>query len=136
MVCFFFILRQGGWQYGQELALDSPLYLQATTAYLGSIIVLQVVNVFLCRSTNRSVFSTGISGNPLILWGVLIEITLLLLVAYTPAGNVLFSTAPLESTAWLFLLPCAALLFCLEETRKGLVRIWRANKNSREMHSS
>lgn len=126
MACFFFILRQGGWQYGQELAINSPLYLQATTAYLGSIIVLQIVNVFLCRSTHRSVFSTGITGNPLILWGVLIEITLLLLVTYTPAGNALFSTAPLGSTAWLFLLPCAALLFCLEETRKGLVRNWLA----------
>lgn len=129
MACFLFILWQGGWQYGQELAFDNPLYMQATTAYLGSIIVLQIVNVFLCRSTHRSVFSTGLTGNPLILWGVLIEITLLLAVAYTPVGNALFSTAPLGSSAWLFLLPCAALLFCLEETRKGLVRNWLAKKS-------
>ena len=122
MACFLFILWQGGWRYGQELAFDNPLYMQATTAYLGSIIVLQIVNVFLCRSNHRSVFSTGITGNPLILWGVAIEIALLLLVTYTPLGNGLFSTLPLGANAWLFLLPCALLLFCLEETRKALVR--------------
>ena len=122
MACFFFILWKGGWRYGQELAFINLLYMQATTAYLSSIIVLQIVNVFLCRSDHRSILRTGLTGNPLILWGVLIEITLLLLVVYTPLGNVLFATLPLGSNAWLFLLPCAALLFCLEETRKGLVR--------------
>jgi magnesium-transporting ATPase (P-type) len=46
-----------------------PLYRQATTACLAAIVLLQIVNVFLCRSAVRSAFTTGLGGNSLILWG-------------------------------------------------------------------
>jgi hypothetical protein len=46
---------------------------QATTGCLSVIIVMQIVDAFLCRSPNRSVLSTGLLGNPLILWGVALE---------------------------------------------------------------
>jgi magnesium-transporting ATPase (P-type) len=59
MAAFFYVLYAAGWKYGRELAPDDPLYLQATTACLSAIIVPQIVNVFLCRSASRSVFSTG-----------------------------------------------------------------------------
>ena len=39
----------------RTLAPQDPLYLQATTACLSAIIVMQIVNVFLCRSASRSV---------------------------------------------------------------------------------
>jgi sodium/potassium-transporting ATPase subunit alpha len=68
MAAFFFILRRGGWRYREALAMSDPLYLRATTACFSAIVVLQIVNVFLCRSTTHSIFSTGILGNPLI-WG-------------------------------------------------------------------
>ena len=122
MACFFFILQGGGWQYGQKLAMDDPLYLQATTACLSSIIVMQIVNVFLCRSRSRSIFSMSLLGNPLILWGVLLEIVLLLFIGYTPLGNAIFGTAPISGTAWLFILPFAFGLMFLEELRKWLAR--------------
>ena len=62
MAAFFFVLHAGGWRFGEELAPQDPLYLQATTACLSAIIVMQIVNVFLCRSASRSVFSTACSG--------------------------------------------------------------------------
>ncbi len=49
MTAFFFVLRQGGWEYGEALGTIDPLYLQATTACLAAIVVAQVVNVFACR---------------------------------------------------------------------------------------
>ena len=61
MAAFFFVLNGAGWKYGQNLAAQDPVYLQATTACLSAIIVMQIVNVFLCRSATRSVFSTGLS---------------------------------------------------------------------------
>ena len=70
--------------------------------------LLQIVNVFLCRSAWRSAFSTGLGGNPLILWGVALEAGLLALISYTAWGNALFGTAPLPLEVWLFLLPWAA----------------------------
>jgi hypothetical protein len=53
MAAFFFVLLRGGWHYGQNLAADAPLYLEATTACLSAIIVMQIVTVFLCRSAVR-----------------------------------------------------------------------------------
>jgi magnesium-transporting ATPase (P-type) len=122
MAAFFFVLHAGGWKYGEELAPGDQLYLQATTACLSAIIVLQIVNVFLCRSASRSVFSTGLRGNRLILWGVAWEVALVLLINYTPWGNVLLGTSPIVGAVWLFILPFAAIMLVLEELRKWLVR--------------
>jgi magnesium-transporting ATPase (P-type) len=122
MSAFFFVLKSGGWSYGQALASTAPLYLIATTACLSAIIIMQVVNVFLCRSATRSVFVTGVSGNALIAWGVVLEIGLISVIDYTPWGNALLGTSPLPPMVWLFVLPFAGLLFLFEEARKWLVR--------------
>ena len=124
MTAFFFVLNAGGWKYGQTLASKDSTYLQATTACLASIIVMQIVNVFLCRSATRSLFSTGLLGNPLIIVGVLSEIAVLLLISYTPWGNSLLGTAPLDGKVWAVVIPCAAAMIILEELRKWLARSW------------
>ena len=122
MGAFFFVLSRGGWSYGQALAGDSPLYLQATTACLVAIVVMQVVNVFLCRSATRSIVATGLAGNAWIGWGIVCEIALIILIVYTPTGNFLFGTAPISGETWLFVLPFAAALLAAEEARKWLAR--------------
>jgi magnesium-transporting ATPase (P-type) len=122
MAAFFYVLHGAGWPYGQSLAVSDPLYRQATTACLSAIIVMQIVNVFLCRSAARSVFSVGLLGNPLIGWGVILEIALILPIAYTPWGNLVFGTAPIPGQVWLFMLPFAVGLVVLEELRKWWVR--------------
>ena len=95
MAAFFFVLHGARWTYGQNLAAEDPVYLQATTACLSTIIVMQIVNVFLCRSATQSVFSTGLLGNTLIILGAVSEIAILLLINYTPWGNSLLGTAPI-----------------------------------------
>jgi sodium/potassium-transporting ATPase subunit alpha len=130
MAAFFFVLNGAGWKYGQSLSVQDPLYLQATTACLSAIIVMQVVNVFLCRSSTRSVFSTGLFGNPLIICGVITEIALLLLINYTPWGNALLGTAGIEKQVWLFVIPFGAGMLILEELRKWIVRRRLANPSS------
>jgi len=116
------VLHRGGWSYGEWVAQNTPLYLQATTACLSAIIVMQIVNVFSCRSPTRSVLSTGLLGNPLILWGVLLEIVLILLINYTSWGNLILGTAPIGAHVWLFIAPFCVSLLVLEELRKQLVR--------------
>jgi calcium-translocating P-type ATPase len=122
MAAFFFVLNVAGWKYGQSLPATDPVYLQATTACLGTIIVMQIVNVFLCRSSTRSVFSTGLRGNTLIIIGVISEIAILLLIAYTPWGNSLLGTAPVAGKVWGVIIPFAIAMFLLEELRKWLAR--------------
>jgi calcium-translocating P-type ATPase len=122
MGAFFFVLHSGGWKYGEILGAHEALYMQATTACLSAIIVMQIVNVFLCRHTTRSVFSTGLRGNALIIWGVALEIALLLLINYTPLGNIILGTAPISARVWPFVIPFAIAMLALEELRKLFVR--------------
>jgi sodium/potassium-transporting ATPase subunit alpha len=122
MAAFFFVLLAGGWTYGQALPLDDPLYLRATTACLSAIVVLQIVNVYLCRSSVRSVFSISLFDNPLIIWGVGLEIGLLLLINYAPLANAVLGTAAVPHAFWPFIVPCAAAMLAAEELRKWIVR--------------
>jgi magnesium-transporting ATPase (P-type) len=122
LAAFFFVLGSGGWSYGQLLPASDPLYMQATTACLSAIIVMQVVNVFLCRSERVSAFSFGLFSNPLIGAGILAELAIILLINYSPLGNQIFGTAPIAAEVWLFTLPFAAGLLVLDELRKWLVR--------------
>ena len=122
MAAFFFVLNGAGWKYGQELTALNPLYRQATTACLSGIILMQIVNVFLCRSATRSVFSTGLFGNALIILGVMSEIAILLLIAYTPWGNSILGTAPIGEEVLFFVIPFGAGMLILEELRKWLAR--------------
>ena len=122
MAAFFFVLHAGGWRYGETLPAHAPLYLQATTACLSAIIVIQVMNLWLCRSERDSLWHTGFGGNRLLLWGIGAELALILAIVYTPWGNRLFGTAPIALETWLFMLPFAAGMLLLEETRKALRR--------------
>jgi len=128
MAAFFYVLQSAGWQYAQMLPHDDPLYLQATTACLSAIIVMQVVNVFLCRSDRDSVFSRSFFSNKLLLWGIAAEIVLILLVNYTPWGNLIFGTAPIAGEVWLFIIPFALGMLVLEELRKWVVRRGVSNR--------
>jgi sodium/potassium-transporting ATPase subunit alpha len=101
---------------------NDPVYLQATTACLAAIVVMQVVHVFLCRDARASIVAYGLSSNPMILWGIGVEVGLLLAIVYTPWGNMIFGTAPLGLGPWLFLVPFTAAMLMLEEGRKMVVR--------------
>jgi len=122
MAAFFFVLHGGAWQFGNILGHHDNLYLQATTACLSAIIAMQVVNVFLCRHPAMSIFSRGHRRNRLIGYGIAFELLLLLLIDYTPWGNMLFGTAPLAGNVWLFIMPFGVGMLLLEELRKTVVR--------------
>ncbi len=122
MAAYFSVLAAHGWQWGTPLDRLAPAYLQATTACLAAIVVMQVANVLLCRHPRTPFWRFPLRGNPLLLWGVGAEILLILLIVYTPAGNLIFGTAPLPAHTWLVILPFAPAMLVLEEGRKALVR--------------
>jgi magnesium-transporting ATPase (P-type) len=122
MAAFFFVLGAAGWSYGEPVARLDPVYVRATTACLVAIVVMQIANVFLCRSPHLSIFTLGPLSNRLILGGVLLEIGLILLIVYTGPGNSIFDTAPVSPAAWLLALPFALAMIILEEGRKWLAR--------------
>ncbi len=122
MTAFFFVLRGGGWSLGQMPGNKDLLYLQATTACLTTIVVMQIANLFLCRHPSESVFRTRFISNPLIFAGILFELILILLIDYTSVGNQLFGTAPIPFTVWLLAAGLALGMFVVEELRKAVQR--------------
>jgi len=126
MSAYFFVLQSGGWRWGQMLSSNDPLYRRATTASLSAIVVMQVVNLYLCRSERASVTARGLASNRLIVAGIAIEITAIFLIDYTPVGQFLFSTGPIGPAVWLFVLPFAAAMLVLEEVRKAVARRYAA----------
>ncbi len=121
MTAFFFVLRNR-LALRQELAANDPLYLQATTACLSAIVVMQIANVFLCRSAGRRSSRRPLFSNNLIIAGIAAEIALILLIDYTPWGNALFGTAPIGYAAWLMVVPFAAACCCSrKDTRRSSV---------------
>lgn len=128
MSAYYFVLSTGGWRYGQTLPQGDLLGLRATTASLAGIIVMQIINVFLCRSDIRTVFAAPLLDNRLIVWGVALELVLLVFFVYAPWGNALLETAPLPGNFWWLLLPFAGGMLLLEEGRKCIVRWVRRRK--------
>ncbi len=120
MAAFFFVLNGFGWVYGQVLAVTDPSYVAATTACLSAVIVMQIVNVFICRSDSQSVFSLGVFSNRVILAGIAVEMALIILIVYTPLGNALFGTIPIPAGVWLFVVPFACVMLLLDELRKKI----------------
>jgi magnesium-transporting ATPase (P-type) len=114
LATFVHTLQAGGWHYGLDLPASSLLYRQATTASLAAIVLLQMVNVLLCRSAVRPAWHGGLGANPLLLWGLALELALMLLIAYTPWGNALLGTQPLPWDTWLYLLPWAAAMVAMD----------------------
>ena len=122
MAAFFFVLARAGWRYGEPIAPTAPLYLEATTACLAAIVVMQAVNLFLCRDDRASAFALGLRSNPLLVWGLAAEVALIAAIVYTPWGQTLFGTSALPADVWLFVLPFAAAMLVLEEARKAVCR--------------
>jgi sodium/potassium-transporting ATPase subunit alpha len=119
---FFYVLNTGGWKWGEMLAANHPLYMQATTACLTAIIVTQAANIFACRSFRESVFRIGFFSNKLVFIGIASELVLQLFIVYHPWGNEIFSTYPISINIWLALIPFAFILFAAEEIRKWVSR--------------
>jgi sodium/potassium-transporting ATPase subunit alpha len=122
MAVFFFVLDSGGWRYGEMLGSLEPLYLQATTACLVTIVLAQMVNVFVCRHPVLPAWRFPLLENRLLLAGLAAEVALVLIIVYTPLGNRLFGTTGLAANVWLYAIPFALLLGFAEEIRKAWVR--------------
>ncbi len=115
---FFLYLYSQGWTWGTPLSWSSPLYKEATTVTFAGIVFAQIANVFACRSDRLTAARLGWFTNPLILWGIATELTILALITYTPMGNDIFRTSPLP--VWIFgpLALGALVLLLAEEGRK------------------
>ncbi len=119
---FFYVLFNGGWTWGQELAFTDPLYQTAIGAFFVSIIIAQIADVLICRTRKESVFSKGLFTNKLVLLGIASELLLGWIVVNTNIGNLIFNTAPIPAIVWIIPIPFAIWIFVGDEIRKWLRR--------------
>lgn len=134
MTIFLFVLKTSGWQYGTMLNVADPLYLKATSSCLATIVVMQMMNVFLCRHTFKSTLSIRALDNPYILLGLFAELVIILFILYTALGNWLFGTTPINLTSWFLALGCALIMLGLEELRKWWLRRFYLMKQPSSTH--
>ncbi|MBF0494307.1 MAG: cation-transporting P-type ATPase, partial [Candidatus Omnitrophica bacterium] len=126
MAAYYMILYQGGWRPGMQLepndtTFANPLHLKATTMVFVGIVVMQIANVFACRSERHSVFKIGILGNKLLLWGILFEIVFTIALVYMPFFQKVFATTAIGWKDWAILFAFMVVIFIAEELRKAFM---------------
>ncbi|MFH1589424.1 MAG: HAD-IC family P-type ATPase [archaeon] len=118
---YFFILYQGGWTWGAELAVTDVLYLKAISGFFASIVICQIPDVLICKTRKQSIFKHGLLSNKLILLGIATELLLVWIIVYTPA-NTFFGTHSVPVAHLLIAVPFAILILVYDEFRKWLIR--------------
>jgi sodium/potassium-transporting ATPase subunit alpha len=120
--CYFAVLFEGGWKFGEQLTNTNLLYTQAITAFFSAVIICQIANVFASRTRFQSVFTMGLFSNRAILLGIATELLILVLIIWNPFANLIFNTSPLDLRYVLLSIPFAVLLLGIDELRKYLLR--------------
>jgi sodium/potassium-transporting ATPase subunit alpha len=119
---YFWVLAAGGWRPGIPLGRGDRVYGQAIAAFFAAIVLCQVANVLLWRTTRQSVVTKGLLRNRAVLVGVVVELGLLAVVVESPLGHAVFGTAALPAAAWFVPLPFAGAMFALSECCKAIGR--------------
>ena len=120
--CYFAVLFDGGWKWGQQLPFTDTLYMQAITAFFAAVIVCQIANVFTSRTRRQSVLTKGFFSNRMVLLGIASELLILAFIIYNPLVNLIFNTAAISMKYVLIAVPFALLLLGIDEFRKYAIR--------------
>ncbi|WMW23266.1 HAD-IC family P-type ATPase [Methanolobus mangrovi] len=120
--CYFAVLFDGGWKWGQQLPFTDTLYMQAITAFFAAVIVCQIANVFTSRTRRQSVLTKGFFSNRMVLLGIASELLILAFIIYNPLVNLVFNTAAISMKYVLIAVPFALLLLGVDEFRKYAIR--------------
>jgi sodium/potassium-transporting ATPase subunit alpha len=120
--CYFAVLFDGGWSFGEQLANSNPLYMQSITAFFSAVIICQVANVFTSRTRLQSVFTKGLFKNRYVLVGIVSELLILSFIIWSPLAHLIFNTSPIDLKYLLLALPFALFLLAVDELRKYALR--------------
>jgi len=125
LTAYYWVLYQGGWRPGMQLepsdtVFENPLHLKATTMVFVGIVVMQIANIFACRSEKYSAFKIGFFNNKLILCGIVFELIFVSLLVYVPFFQRIFNTIALDCKDWAILVVFMIIIFFLEELRKKI----------------
>jgi len=121
LTLFFWVLVQGGWHYGVDLAADDPLYRSATGIALATILLMQIGNLIGRRYRFRSGLDKGIFRNPLLLAGIVIQVIFSWGLLYIPWLRKVLGTGPVDWTVYFAAWLGIPLIFGADYLRKRLL---------------
>ncbi len=138
MFGYFWRLTRDGWHWGvtgmnPAFAPGSLFQRQASTMVFLGIVIMQIANVFACRTERVSVFRVGFFSNRLVFVGIAFELAFAALLIYVPFLQRIFGTAPIGLDGWLILFAFTPMVFLAEEGRKALARRLEKRKIERKM---
>ncbi len=119
---YFFVNLTNGWPKIPLAGGTDPVYIKATAMTLAAIVFCQIGAVYNCRTVKQSVFRVGLFSNKQVNLGIIIEIILIVALAYIPPLQSVFHTAPLDISDWLLLCIWPPLILLIEEGRKAWLR--------------
>lgn len=128
-ISYFFVNWLAGWPTLPLAGGGNPVYIQATTMALGSIVFCQIGVVLNCRTQVASVFSIGLFSNRRINLGIIVELLLFAAIVYIPFLQGVFQTTALGVMDWLFLCIWPIVIFGIEELRKAILRFNRKKRS-------
>ncbi len=117
---FFYVLVDGGWQLGMELAVDDPLYRSATGIALATILLMQIGNLVGRRYAKSSGLDFGLFRNRLMLAGIMIQVFFSWGLLYLPPLQKILGTGPVNSSVYLIAWLGVPLIFSSDYLRKQL----------------
>jgi sodium/potassium-transporting ATPase subunit alpha len=94
---------------------------QAQTAFLASIVIMQIGCGIAAKTRINSIFSHGMV-NMVLNFGIAQEIVLIALLTYAPFLNYAFGTQGLDAIDWVIAIPFAVLVVVYDENRKYWLR--------------
>jgi Ca2+-transporting ATPase len=117
-----FIVGGGLWLFHHEITRAGDTVAEARTAVINTIVMVETVYLFSCRSLHHSLFQVGLFSNQFALAGAATMILLQGFFTYSPLMNRLFQTVPLAADVWLGITGVAVLSFIAVEIEKHLRR--------------
>ena len=113
-----FIVGGGLWLFHHEITRAGDTVAEARTAVINTIVMVETVYLFSCRSLHHSLFQVGLFSNKFAIAGAATMILLQLFFTYSPLMNRLFQTVPLAADVWLGIIGVAVLSFIAVEIEK------------------
>ena len=97
-------------------------FVKGSTIALTALAVFQWLNIWNCRSEEKSIFSSNPFSNPYLILSTIAVIVLQLVAIYHPLAQTLLHTTALSFPEWILIVVVASSVILVEETRKFIHR--------------
>lgn len=117
---FFYVLTDGGWQYGTILETNDPLYRSAMGIALSTILLMQIGNLIGRRYARKSGLDKGLFTNRLILLGIIVQVVFSWATLYFPPLQKVLNTGPVAYHVYMMAWFGIVLIFGFDYLRKRI----------------